>query len=107
MTRDEMRQHITEIMGCATPEKQARVSELLTELSEGFETLLSEGEQHQNQITELTNNNETLRTVNAKLFLKVGATERETHVNEPTPVEPPVENKITFDQLFNEKGELL
>lgn len=108
MTREEYKAKITELLGLATPENQARASELLTGLSEDYESILTASETHENRVKELTANNETLRAVNAKLFLKVGSAEPT-----PPPSDPESnpnhsdENSITFDNLFNEKGELL
>lgn len=106
MTREELKQLAAELMGFASADHQARTSEILTTISEGFETTLSESEQAQTRVAELTANNETLRDVNAKLFLKVGNKPEPTPTPEPTPeIEP--KPQLSFDKLFNEKGELL
>lgn len=111
MKREDHKAKLTALLGLATPENQARASELLTELSDDYEEVLTASENNANQVATLTANNETLRDVNAKLFLKVGATDKTTvHTDKG---DNGNENKgdgsdsITFDKLFNEKGELM
>lgn len=106
MTRDEHKQKITKLMGFASAEHQAAMSEILTELSEDYERVLTDSEGTSARVQELTANNETLRAVNAKLFLKVG----EVPNNPPTPPTPegdPEPPAITIESLFNDKGELI
>ena len=104
-TREEIQADIQEVMKMANPENQARMSELLTGISREFEAVLTESENFANRVQELTQNNEELRKVNTDLFLEVGKL--------PTPAanpQPKIESdlpEITFDKLFNEKGELL
>lgn len=105
MTRDELKQLTQELIGFSSPEHQARTSEILTAISEGFETTLTESEQAQNRVSELTANNETLRDVNAKLFLKVGS--KSSTVTDPEPPTQTDTDPVSFDTLFNEKGELI
>lgn len=106
MTRDEHKQKIAKLMGLVSPDNQATMSEILTELSEDYEQVLTASEGHSARVQELTANNETLRAVNAKLFLKVG----EVPKDPPQPSEPttdPEPPTITFESLFNDKGELI
>ena len=105
MTRDEHKQIVNKLMGMATPENQGAMSEILSELSEDYEKVLTDSESATARVSELTANNETLRSVNAKLFLKVG----EVPKPEPQPSEPQGEPKpsITYESLFNDKGELI
>lgn len=106
MTRDEHKAIITEMMGCSTPEKQARVSELLTQLSDDYEKTLTESETLTASNKTLTENNEKLRQVNADLFLKVGTPQKETENKEKEREGQTKEKELSFDNLFNEKGEL-
>lgn len=106
MNRDDIKNAMREMLGLAAPEHQARMSDLLSNLTDEFESILTESENAANRVQELTENNETLRSVNAKLFLKVGTTDRENH-NEQPAEQPIEENKITYENLFNEKGELI
>ena len=107
MKREEHKSKLNDLLKLVTPENQASASEILTGLSEDYEQVLTESETAANRVSELTANNETLRAVNAKLFLKVGATDKETPHTETTDNKIESENKITFDNLFNEKGELI
>ena len=107
MTKEEIKQKLNALLGFTTPENQANASEILTALSDEIETIFATTEEHTTKINELTANNETLRAVNAKLFLKVGATDKENHTNTANETETESENKITFESLFNDKGELL
>ena len=107
MTRDEHKQAIRDLMGMIASEHQARASELLTNLSDDYEQTLTASEQATANVQTLTQNNETLRAVNAKLFLRVGETEKETHKQETNHDKQKEEEKtLSFDDLFNEKGEL-
>jgi hypothetical protein len=107
MKRDEHKTKLNDLLKLVSPENQANASEILTGLSEDYEQILTESETAANRVSELTANNETLRSVNAKLFLKVGASDKETVHTETNKSQIESENKITFDKLFNDKGELL
>lgn len=105
MTREEHKKAIEKLLGMVSADHQADASELLTTLSEDYETTLTNSETVTNENTNLKANVEKLRKVNTDLFLKVGT---------PTKGKPTeeTENKsdipdIGFDKLFNEKGELI
>lgn len=110
MTRDEHRQLIQKIVALATPENQATMTELLTQLSDDYEQVTTNIEDLTARNTTLTTNNETLRAVNAKLFLKVGETDKinqSQNVSRETPPAEEPEETLTYEALFNEKGDLL
>lgn len=109
MKREEHSKIIKDLLGMITPDNQATASELLTQLSDDYEETLTNYETASTSVQELTAKNETLRDVNAKLFLKVGTTERETNNQQQNNanVQEQNENNMTFEALFNEKGELL
>ena len=107
MKRDEHKAIIQNLLGMVAPEHQAAASEALTNLSEDYEQVLTESETATANVATLTANNETLREVNAKLFLKVGQTEKENHKDDKPEQKPETENKLTYEALFNEKGELI
>ena len=109
MTREEHKAIIQKMLGMVTPDNQATASELLTQLSDDYEEALTQYETASTSVQELTAKNETLRDVNAKLFLKVGTTDKETHNQQQNNAnaQEQNENKMTFEALFNEKGELL
>ena len=110
MDLQEHRNIVNQLLSMVTSENQATASELLTTLSEDYNettTLLSEATK---SVNDLTVNNEVLRDVNAKLFLKVGTTETLSKGSENIPNVSEQENEIetkSFDDLFNEKGELI
>lgn len=104
MTLDEMKAKIASIIGLVTPESQATASEILTELTVESERLYTEIAAVNTSISELAAANEKLREANTNLFLQVGTTkakEEETTEEETTEEETP-----TFDDLFDEKGDL-
>ena len=106
MTRDEHKAIIDKLMAHSTTENQAEVSELLTQLSDDYEETLTSLETSNSTVTQLTENNEKLRDVNAKLFLKVGEIPKpENNSNNDNNVNE--EDAPSFESLFNEKGELL
>lgn len=105
MTRDDHKKAIQSLFGMIAPDHQAAASEILNNLSNDYEETLTNYETANANVTTLTENNETLRNVNAKLFLQVGSVPKaddkgktETHTEN--------ESKLSFDSLFNEKGEL-
>lgn len=104
MTRDEHKQSLNKLLGMVAPEHQATATDLMATLSEDYERTLSEHETASSRVEELIRNNETLRDVNAKLFLKVGEVPKEPQPSEPT--EPEIPN-VSIDSLFNDKGELI
>lgn len=107
MTREELQQKMSELLGMATPENQARASELITDISDSFATLSTENNGRAEEITRLTNNNEELRRVNTKLLLKTGVIPNDPPSESNTPPSDSEEPKITFDSLFNDKGVLI
>lgn len=108
MTREEHNQIIQQMIGLVTPENQANASKLLTQLSEDYEQTLTTSETLTKNNETLTANNEKLREVNAELFLKVGTTKKDgNNENNEGQGEGEQENNLTFDALFNEKGDLL
>jgi hypothetical protein len=78
----------------------ARISELLTEIADDYGIISAEKTKAELEAAKLKNDNESLRDVNQRLFLKVGT---------PLAKDEPAQetNQIPgFETLFNEKGEL-
>lgn len=105
MTREEHKKAVEKLLGMVSAEHQADASELLTTLSEDYETTLATSETVASENANLKTNVEKLRKVNTDLFLKVGT---------PTPKGKEDEGKtdteipdLPFEKLFNEKGELI
>ena len=107
MTLEQMKEAARELISMATPEQQARASELLTSISDGFEAVVNERDTAQAAERTASDNNEKLRKANMDLFLRVA--------NNPEPGSEPSaasgseseENTLTYDALFNDKGELI
>ncbi len=109
MTRDEHKNAVNQLLGMIAAEHQAAASELLTNLSDGFNTTLNDLETANGNVQSLTGDNEALRKANMKLFLRVGETDKEIHKKQDNPSHDKNEENDTlrFEALFNEKGELI
>ena len=108
MTQGEHKNILDKLIGMVSSEHQADASELFTKLSEGYAETFTTAETAANDLEAMKDRNEKLRKVNTDLFLKVGVTNEQNNI--PNPSEPPKaggDKKLTFEGLFNEKGELL
>lgn len=106
MNRADFQTAIELLLEMIQPERQADASEMLTSLSEGFNTVLDANETIQGENAQFKADNERLRKVNTDLFLKVGAENKSDYKHN----EPPTgkdEDIPSYDTLFNEKGELI
>lgn len=108
MTRDEHKNIVNQLLGMVGADNQASASDLLTQLTDDYNTTLDSLDTANTNVTQLTENNERLRDVNAKLFLKVGevpkGNPKKTHENGNDGGD---DKKLTFEALFNEKGDLI
>ena len=104
LTRAELKAKFNEVLGMATPENQASVTELMSTLNDEYDSILTENENLTTRNQELVANNEKLRSVNAELFLKVGVSDKKTEKSDTTDNEV---ERIPYDTLFNDKGELM
>lgn len=104
MKREEHKTIVNQILGFVSPEHQATASELLSNLSEDYEKVLTESEGNATTAAQMRENNEKLRAANTKLFLRMG--EAAPEKKEPEKKEPEQNEVIPFASLFNEKGEL-
>ena len=106
MTRDEHKEIINKVLAMVNPETQADAIDLLDKLSDDYDSTLTANETLTESNTTLTTANNNLRLANGKLLMRVGETtekitkETETKTNDDPPA-------LTFDALFNEKGELI
>lgn len=82
-----------------TTDDTGEIANLLSDLYSGFTGRLNEVNKLSEANETLKSNNETLKEQNMKLFLKVG--------NQVEPVTQPQNTKLTYESLFNEKGELI
>lgn len=101
MTKEEHTQAIQDIRKLVNDD-DGKITELLTNLSDDYGKILAENSDFQLKNEKLKNDNEKLRDTNMRLFLKVGSPKEES---EEKPEEKE-EEKLTFENLFDEKGEL-
>ena len=101
MTKEEHTQAIQDIRKLVNDD-DGKITELLTNLSDDYGKILAENSDYKLKNEKLTNDNDKLRDTNMRLFLKVGTTEKEEE--EPEEKE---EEKLTFENLFDEKGDLI
>lgn len=102
MNKQEFLDKVTEI-GTCTDEAQRRT--LLTSLADEVSTTFDEHKTLTDQNAQYVKDMENLRSANMKLFLQVG---------EQRKPDSPIDNnggnkeepKLTYENLFNEKGEL-
>lgn len=98
MTMEEFQTMTTEIL--ANMSDTGAVSERLDKLRTAFNEEVTAKETANNQVTELTAKNESLQQANMALYLKTGVQTENTEDDETD------EPEITFDDLFDDKGEL-
>lgn len=100
MNKETFLERIKEIGTC---EDDVKRREILSDVSTEIEKIYDDYDLLKTSNDKYIKDNETLREANMKLFLKVGETKK---INEtPTFNEPP-KDKLKFEDLFNEKGEL-
>jgi hypothetical protein len=97
MKPEDQRKILADIL--SNREDQGKVSELLTALSDDYGTINAEHDLAIGEAERLKKDNESLRDVNMRLFLKVGVIPKD----EPKPIEE-VE-KPDFVALWNNKKE--
>lgn len=98
MKPEEFNAKTQEILGNLTD--QAKVSTVLSELIEDYNAVIAEMETARTTAEKLTADNEKLRQANMNLFLKVGETKKEEETKQDE------DNKPTFEDLFDEDGNL-
>lgn len=102
MTLDDHTKLIREVRENLSDE--GKISDLLSQLSEGFQTALAEREEMENNLNSTLKDNESLRDANMKLFLRVGIDSKE---KEKETISNDEEEILQYETLFSEKGELL
>lgn len=98
MTREEFERSIQEI---GALEDVVQIRDRLLTLQNNVNVDYDELTTLRNSNQDLIANNEALRSANMKLFLQVGAKPNATDQTDPQPNEA-----LTYDSLFNEKGEI-
>lgn len=102
MTRDELLAKLTEI---GTTEDAAARRALLTEVTDNVNAVYDSNDSLTAANTKFETDNKKLQEYNMQLFLKVGGQKQPPAAG--AGAEPPAENNLTYDKLFNEKGELI
>lgn len=102
MEKTEFLQMIKDIGVCEDDvERRSKLAELEDGISNIFDSNVTLTEQN----TKLSTDNESLRSANMKLFLRVGSESPENRLKNETGNEGTKEPR-KFDNLFNEKGEI-
>lgn len=98
MTREEFNSLIQEI---GQSEDVVDIREKLSVLNETYSPMFDNIDDLTQRNTQLTDDNEKLREANMKLFLRVG-----TKTEPDVPEDDKQKEKLKFEDLFNEKGEI-
>lgn len=77
---------------------------MLAQISDGFNSAIAERNESERNLNEIKTANESLREANMKLFLRVGKNIDNSENGDEKQVEE--NKKLSFDDLFSEKGEL-
>ena len=101
MTREEFSARCADIMD--NLENRGDVSTMLDELRTAFYEVVEHGETVEAERDDLRARNDNLQQANMDLFLKVG----KVATGEPEPEPEPEPEKMSFDDLYDERGELI
>jgi regulator of replication initiation timing len=106
-SQEQANQMINDILGNLND--QGKVSEILQDFRTDYTGTLTEHANLSTSVEELTRNNESLKNVNNKIMLQLGDVSsivgKEKEQKEEQEKEEQ-ENELTYENLFNEKGEL-
>lgn len=103
MTREEFSTRCTDVLN--NLENRGEVSTILDELRTAYYEVVEHGETVEAERDDLRARNDNLQQANMDLFLKVGKVATGEPDPEPTP--EPEEEKMSFDDLYDERGELI
>lgn len=103
MTREEFSARCTDVLN--NLENRGEVSTMLDELRTAYYEVVEHGEEVEAERDDLRARNDNLQQANMDLFLKVGKVA--TGVDEPEPIDEPEPEKMSFDDLYDERGELI
>lgn len=103
MTRDEFSERCTDILN--NLENRGEVSTMLDELRTAYYEIVEHGETVEAERDDLRARNDNLQQANMDLFLKVGKVA--TGEPDPEPADTPEPEKMSFDDLYDERGELI
>lgn len=111
MTREEFKSLVDEIKEKLDETSGALLAENLIAVLSAFNAKTEEVEKLTEENTELKKDNEEILKVNGQLFQKVGSIPKEKNIEEKIiddgKEEIPEEEKITIEDVIDEKGELI
>lgn len=108
LTKEDFEKMINDTRDKLDKQSQALISEDMLGIMGNYNSLLETIESQKQDITKLKNDNDELLKVNGRLFQKIGF-EKEKETKEtinPFGSEEKVE-KLTINDLINEKGEMI
>lgn len=108
MKREELKNHVKNLLD--NLQDISKVTEILNTIQEQNDLTETSKETLESDKAKLEQDNEQLRQVNMKFFLKLSnqkKTDNPEENQEGGSNSDPEENKLTFESLFDEKGELL
>lgn len=103
------KEKFTEIMNTIkskVDDETGEVSNLLADLFDGFDGVFNERDTLSATNNELSTTNATLKEQNMKLYLRVGSPEPANKGNGSSSNEGS-DDELSYDNLFNEEGELI
>lgn len=103
MDKKEYSEKIMAIKKLTHETDDGKIADLLSELSDGYGELSASFDDISLKNEKLTHDNESLRDTNMRLFLRVGQSYPGGGNDEQLETDKP---KRSFEDLFNEKGEL-
>lgn len=98
MTRDELLQKLTEI---GTTDDAAQRRQMITEVTDEVKGVYDSNETLTTANTKFEADNKKLQEYNMQLFLRVGGQQKQKEPEEQTQTE-----ELTYEKLFDEKGEI-
>lgn len=103
MKKEEHKSKLEEVLN--NLQDQGKVTEILAEITNDYEDITTKLDTFASTNEKLTQDAESLRAANMKLFLQIGSTPKPEDIKpEPEPDAP--KEKKTFENLFDEKGGL-
>ena len=110
MTKEDIRKIIDSLKEKLDETTRALISEDLIGIIGSFDALVDEGDDLKENIAKLKTDNEEILKVNGQLFQKVGSIKEETKeekIASEAEEEIPEEEKITIEDVIDEKGDLI
>ena len=110
MRKEDIRQIVDSLKEKLDETTRALISEDLIGIIGSFDALVDEADELKENIAKLKTDNEEILKVNGQLFQKVGSLKDETKeekIASEEKEEIPEEEKITIEDVIDEKGEII